>query len=152
MVLVAFSLVNSACLIFSKHKRVKALYCHAMAGCHTIFYHRYHIVWVPKYQIERVLGGKIRERIRTIVRQVCKEMGVTIVSGVLSTDHVHIFVEIPPHITISRFMQRARRLVFVSHPNLRPGYSPVQNVPVNVQQLFKPYSALSNSTALTQSA
>lgn len=57
-------------------------------GCHTIFHHRYHIVWVPKYRY-KVLRGKIRGRIRTIVRQVCKEMGVTIVSGVLSTDHVH---------------------------------------------------------------
>jgi len=76
-------------------------------GCHTIFHHRYHIVWVPKYRY-KVVRGKIRERIRTIVRQVCKEMGVTIVSGVLSTDHVHIFVEIPPHVAVSYFMQKVK--------------------------------------------
>jgi REP element-mobilizing transposase RayT len=44
-------------------------------------------------------GG--RERIRTIIRQVCKELGVQIVSGVLSKEHVHMFVEIPPHIAVS---------------------------------------------------
>src|ERR1019366_9400120 len=66
-------------------------------GCHTVFHHRYHIVWVTKYRY-KVLEGALRERIRTIIRQVCKELGVQIVSGVLSKEHVHMFVEIPPHI------------------------------------------------------
>src|SRR5437016_14649395 len=52
-------------------------------GCHTVFHHRYHIVWVTKYRY-KVLEGTLRERIRTIIRQVCKELGVQIVSGVLS--------------------------------------------------------------------
>ena len=50
-------------------------------GSHTIFHHRYHIVWVPKYRY-KVLEGKIRERVRDTVRQVCKELGVEIISGV----------------------------------------------------------------------
>ena len=29
---------------------------------HTLFHHRYHIVWVPKYRY-KVLRGKIRERV-----------------------------------------------------------------------------------------
>jgi putative transposase len=41
----------------------------------------------------------LRERIRVIIRQVCDELGVQIVSGVLSKEHVHMFVEIPPHIS-----------------------------------------------------
>ena len=76
-------------------------------GSHTVFHHRYHIVWVPKYRY-KVLRGEIRERVRTIIRQVCSELGVEIVSGVLSTDHVHMFVEIPPHIAVSYFMQRVK--------------------------------------------
>ena len=74
-------------------------------GCHTVFHHRYHIVWVPKYRY-KVLEGKIRERVRDIAKQVCDEMGVKIVSGVLSRDHVHMFVEIPPHIAVSQFAPR----------------------------------------------
>lgn len=35
-------------------------------------------------------------------------MGVTIVSGALSRDHVHMFVEVPPHITVSDFVRRAK--------------------------------------------
>src|SRR5437588_13053611 len=55
-------------------------------GCHTVFHHRYHIVWVTKYRY-KVLEGTLRERIRAIIRQVCKELGVQIVSGVLSKEH-----------------------------------------------------------------
>ena len=94
-------------------------------GSHTKFHHRYHIVWVPKYRY-KVLRGIIRERIRDIVRQVCDEMGVRIVKGVLSTDHVHMFVEIPPHIAVSYFVQRAKgrssRRVQQEFPELRKRY------------------------------
>ena len=44
----------------------------------------------------------------TIIRQVCKELGVQIVSGVLSREYVHTFVEIPPHIAVSDFVQRVK--------------------------------------------
>jgi putative transposase len=56
------------------------------SGSHTVFHHRYHIVWITKYRY-KVLEGALRERIRTIIRQVCKELGVQIVSGVLSREH-----------------------------------------------------------------
>src|SRR6202045_3758306 len=57
------------------------------SGSHTVFHHRYHIVWITKYRY-KVLEGALRERIRTIIRQLCKELGVQIVSGVLSREHV----------------------------------------------------------------
>jgi putative transposase len=55
-----------------------------------------------------VLIGDVRIRVRDIIRQVCAEMGVTIVSGALSRDHVHLFVDIPPHVSVSAFVQRAK--------------------------------------------
>ena len=76
-------------------------------GSHTVFHHRYHIVWAPKYRY-KVLQGKIRERIRDIIRQICDELGVKIIKGTLATDHIHMFVEIPPHVSVSYFMQRAK--------------------------------------------
>jgi putative transposase len=54
------------------------------------------------------LQGKLRERVRDIIRQVCREMGVQIIEGVLSSDHIHMFVSVPPHIAISDLMQRAK--------------------------------------------
>ena len=76
-------------------------------GCHTTFHHRYHIVWAPKYRY-KVLIGDVRLRVREIIRQVCAEMGVTIINGALSRDHVHMFVEIPPHVSVSDFVRRAK--------------------------------------------
>nr|WP_235525945.1 transposase [Sphingomonas sp. Leaf34] len=40
---------------------------------------------------------------REIIPQVCAEMGVTILNGPLSFDLVHMFVEIPPQISVSDF-------------------------------------------------
>jgi len=77
------------------------------AGCHTTFHHCYHLVWAPKYRF-KVLRGEVRLRVREIIRQVCTEMGVTIIHGVLSCDHVHMFVEIPPHVSVSDFVRRAK--------------------------------------------
>ena len=84
-----------------------------------------HIVWVPKYRY-KVLEGDIRLRVRDIIRQVCKELKVQIISGVLSKDHVHLFVEIPPHIAVSEFVQRAKgrssRKVQQEFPDLKKRY------------------------------
>ncbi|MGQ0444660.1 MAG: transposase [Beijerinckiaceae bacterium] len=58
----------------------------------------------------RVFRGKMgAPRGESPIRQVCKELGATIVSGALSQEHVHIFVEIPPHIAVSDLVQRVQR-------------------------------------------
>lgn len=41
-------------------------------GSHTVFHHRYHLVWAPKYRF-KVLIGDVRIRVRDIIRQVCAE-------------------------------------------------------------------------------
>ncbi|YCH11121.1 IS200/IS605 family transposase [Wolbachia endosymbiont of Muscidifurax uniraptor] len=76
-------------------------------GKHTVFYHRYHIVWITKYRY-RVLTKAMKERIRTIIAEVSEEMGIKIENGVISSDHLHLFVVIPPHIAVSDFVQRAK--------------------------------------------
>lgn len=76
-------------------------------GKHCVFYHRYHVVWITKYRY-KVLTGAIRKRVRKIVRQVCAENGVEIISGVLSCDHVHMFVSIPPSLSVSDFMRKVK--------------------------------------------
>ena len=95
------------------------------SGCHTVFHHRYHLVWITKYRF-KVLRGGVRERVREIVRQVCNELGVTIISGVLSADHVHLFVSIPPHLSVSHVMQRIKgrssRKIQMEFPALRKQY------------------------------
>ena len=47
-------------------------------------------------------------RVREIIKQVCSEMDVTIISGVLSADHIDMFVEMLPKIAVSDFVRRVK--------------------------------------------
>jgi putative transposase len=95
------------------------------SGAHTRFYHRFHIVWATKYRL-KVLKGAMRERIREIIRQTCAELGVHIVRGVLAQDHVHMFLSIPPNLSIAKVMQRIKgrssRRAQMEFPELRKRY------------------------------
>ncbi|CAO5682437.1 MAG: IS200/IS605 family transposase ISW1 [Holosporales bacterium] len=92
---------------------------------HTVFYHRFHIVWITKYR-KRILAGELRLRIRELIAQVADEMNVKIINGVLSKDHVHMFVEIPPHITVSDFVRlakgRSSRKIQLEFPHIQKEY------------------------------
>lgn len=110
-------------------RRAKPLYGGTMTSyslsSHTKFHHRYHIVWVTKYRY-KVLTPEMRYRIREITRQICDQMGVTIIKGVLSADHIHLFVEVPPKVSISDFMRRVKgctsRKIQQEFPELRRRY------------------------------
>ena len=80
---------------------------HYERGKHCVFYHRYHLVWVTKYRF-KALTGDVRLRVRDIIRQVCRENRVDIIKGVLSNDHVHMLVSIPPDLSVSDFMRKAK--------------------------------------------
>jgi putative transposase len=73
-----------------------------------------------------VLQGNLRLRIREIIAQAAEEMHVKIINGVLSADHIHLFVEIPPHIAVSEFVKiakgRSSRKVQQEFPELRKRY------------------------------
>jgi len=81
----------------------------------------------PRKSSPRVIIAQIaRVRLREIIRQTCEELGVQIVKGVLSTDHVHMFVSIPPHLALSTVMQRIKgrssRRIQIEYPELRKRY------------------------------
>ena len=98
---------------------------HYDKGKHCVFYHRYHVVWSTKYRF-KVLRGDIQGRVREIIRRVCSENGVTIISGVVSSDHVHIFVSIPPKLSMSDFVRkvkgRSSYLIQREFPTLKKRY------------------------------
>ena len=71
---------------------------------HTTYDCKYHIVWITKYR-KKVLVGVIGERIRELLRVICKENDVEITKGHVSRDHVHLLVTVPPHLAISKLVQ-----------------------------------------------
>ena len=55
-----------------------------------------------------MLRGPLRLRVRDICRQVCGENGVEIIRGVLSSDHVHMFLSVPPRLAISDLVRKMK--------------------------------------------
>jgi putative transposase len=64
-------------------------------------------VWTTKYR-KPVMRGEVGVRVREVIRQICREEEVDILKGHVSKDHVHVFVSIPPQVTISRLVQRLK--------------------------------------------
>jgi len=55
-----------------------------------------------------ILVGDVANRLRDLTRQICSDMGVEILSGVVSRDHVHVLVSMPPQISISKLVQKVK--------------------------------------------
>jgi putative transposase len=51
------------------------------------------------------MTGVIAERVRELIRQICRENDVEILKGHVSKDHVHLLVSVPPHLAISKLVQ-----------------------------------------------
>ena len=71
---------------------------------HTVYDIKYHIVWVTKYR-KPVLRGEIAERLRDLIREISKARDIEILKGHVSRDHVHVFLSVPPHLSVSQLVQ-----------------------------------------------
>lgn len=54
--------------------------------------------------LEIYIYGEKRNAIGKILRQLCEWKGVTILEAEACPDHIHLFVEIPPKMSVSSFM------------------------------------------------
>ena len=70
---------------------------------HTKWNCKYHIVFAPKYR-RKAFYGSNRLEIGAILRKLCSWKEVTIIEDEVCPDHVHMFVEILPKLSISTFM------------------------------------------------
>ncbi len=94
-------------------------------GSHTVFNIEYRSVWVTGYRY-KVLHGDISLRLRELIRQTCDAFEIRIISGVVSSDHVHISVSAPPAMAPSGIMRRIRGRtsvkLFGEFPHLKKRY------------------------------
>ena len=74
---------------------------------HSVYDLKYHIVWTTKYR-KAVLRGEIALRVRELIRQTCARLEVYILTGHVSSDHVHLLVSAPPHLAVSDLVQRLK--------------------------------------------
>ena len=94
-------------------------------GSHTKYKIEYHFVWVTKYRY-RVLTGDVGLRVRELVRQSCEQLEIEIMRGVVSKDHIHLLVSVPPTLSPSEIMRRIKgrssSKLFQEYPLLKKRY------------------------------
>jgi len=74
---------------------------------HAVYDIKFHIVWITKYR-KPILRGDIGIRVRDLIREICLANDVEIIKGHVSKEHVHIFVSVPPHLAVSKLVQRIK--------------------------------------------
>ncbi len=71
---------------------------------HVIYECKYHICWLSKYRYP-ILIGRVALRVKELVREICAANEVDIIAGNISSDHIHVYVSIPPNLSVSKFVQ-----------------------------------------------
>ena len=83
------------------------------------------IAFAPKYR-RQIVYGQLKADIGKILRSLCERKGVNIISAECCPDHIHMLVEIPPHMSVSSFMgylkSKSSLMIFDRHANLKYKY------------------------------
>ena len=87
----------------------------------------FHYLSLNSYKYRRkVFYGQNRYEIGKILAELCRWKDVHIISGEACVDHIHLFVEIPPKISVSSFMGylkgKSSLMIFEEHANLKYNY------------------------------
>ena len=71
--------------------------------------------------------GSLRKEVGEAISKVCKMEGVTIIKAATLPDHVHMYVSIPPKMSVSKVVGRIKGksslMLFDRHPEYRDRYS-----------------------------
>lgn len=92
---------------------------------HTKWNCTYHIVFVPKYR-RKTFYGQVRKDLVVIIRKLCEMKGVELINGAVCIDHVHLYVAIPPKLSISDVVAyikgKSALMVYDRHPEVKAGW------------------------------
>ncbi len=94
-------------------------------SAHAVYDIKYHVIWVTKYRY-KVLRGRIAERARDLIRQICQARDVVIVRGAVAPDHIHMLLSAPPQLSPAKLVQyikgRSSRRLQEEFPELGKRY------------------------------
>ncbi|MGA2435254.1 MAG: IS200/IS605 family transposase [Bryobacteraceae bacterium] len=94
-------------------------------SAHAVFDIKYHVVWTTKYRY-KVMRGRVAERARDLIRQICESRDVAILRGAVSPDHIHMLLSAPAHMAPAKLVQyvkgRSSRRLQEEFPELRKRY------------------------------
>ena len=70
---------------------------------HVLWHCQYHLVWCPKYRY-RVLRGPVSQTVDKDIHVHAERLGCQVVELNTQPDHVHLIVNVPPKVSISKLM------------------------------------------------
>ena len=92
---------------------------------HTKWNCKYHIVFAPKFRRKEIYG-KYKADIGKILRELCEWKSVEIIEAHACIDHIHMYVSIPPKLSVSGFVGflkgKSALILFERHANLKYKY------------------------------
>ena len=102
---------------------MKKSYTESLA--HTTWECKYHIVFAPKYRRQEIYG-QLKREIGAILRELCRRKEVEIIAAEACPNHIHMYVSIPPKVSISGFVGylkgKSTLIIFERHANLKYKY------------------------------
>ena len=88
----------------------------------AVFSLKYHLVWCPKYR-RKVLVAPVDARLKELIGQVAADHEMTVHTVEVMPDHVHLFVEADPTLSVAeivnRFKGRSSRVLRQEFASLR---------------------------------
>ena len=93
---------------------------------HTRWNCTYHIVFIPKYR-RKIMYGETKRDLVEIIKKLCEMKQVALIDGRVCKDHIHMYVAIPPKMSVSEFMSylkgKSTLMLFDRHPEYRTKWS-----------------------------
>ena len=90
---------------------------------HGVGENKYHLEWCPKYRHDAMRSVQFSDEMESMLRGIAAEKGIAVGKVVVDSDHVHMFVELPLWMSVSKALQYLKGVsaykIFRSHPDLR---------------------------------
>ena len=82
-------------------------------------------MFAPKFRRKEVFGD-LKKDIGVIIRELCRRKNVEIIKAEACPDHIHMYVSIPPKLSVSSFMGylkgKSTLIIFERHGTLKYKY------------------------------
>ncbi len=98
-----------------------------VSGSHALGQSLYHLEFCPKYRYQALRSEHVKSFLEQIFKQISEKYLIQIVAMKMMSDHVHLFVNIPPKYSVSQVFQYFKGIsaheIFQKFPGFRMRYS-----------------------------
>ena len=95
-------------------------------GNHGVGINAFHLEWCPKYRFDVLGGDLLRQVLKDSILKTATDYRMQVLAMEISLDHIHLFVNLPPSLSVSFTLQlfkgRSSREIFAACPSFRKLY------------------------------